>query len=108
MWCRTVRSQLSAYADGELSPVQARALEDHLSRCEQCSQERSGIQRVVRLTTLVPCEEMPRGLQSRILAGFAAADHAPAYASRRGWRFSLPAPQPWLFAAGALALLAAG
>jgi anti-sigma factor RsiW len=33
------REELSAYADGELSPGDARRVEEHLRRCTECSRE---------------------------------------------------------------------
>ncbi len=37
--CNSVRDQLSAYVDGELSPALATQVEQHLTDCESCSKE---------------------------------------------------------------------
>lgn len=109
MWCLIVRNRLSAYTDGELAPSDARGVEEHLARCERCAAERARLQQVVRLTALVPCEEMPFGLQSRILSRLAIGDGA-SFPTPRPWSFRLPSltPRGWALAAGALAVLAFG
>jgi anti-sigma factor RsiW len=68
MWCRTVRIQLSAYADGELSLGETRRMEEHLAHCKSCAEERAKIEQVVKLTALIPSEEVPARLHHRIVA----------------------------------------
>ena len=80
MWCRNVRSQLSAYADGELTPTAARRVEEHLAGCEGCAREHAELQRLVNLTCRIPMEELPASLHDRIMTrlAYAGAPAAPA------------------------------
>src|SRR5688500_2103687 len=77
MWCRHVRTRLSAYADGELSAAEARGVEEHLVRCEQCSQEHTDFRRLARLTATIPLEDVPTGMHARIMTSLAYASTAP-------------------------------
>lgn len=111
MWCRQVRSQLSAYADGELGAVERRSVEEHLSRCEQCSREYTGLQSLVRLTAGIPAEEAPTSLHAGIMTRLAYADSPRAQRARRpipGMRLSMFNPWMWSAATGAAAVLVMG
>lgn len=68
MDCQRVRDQLSAYADGELSPSEHRSVERHLGRCEACHRENAGIRGVGRLTGMIPEVDVPAELHSRIMS----------------------------------------
>lgn len=105
MWCRRVRSQLSAYMDGELSMTEARNLEQHLAHCEGCSYERDSLDRLTRITSLIPEEEVPADLHSRIMTRLAYAEASPVATvpSRRMAPFG---PLVWTAVAGATATVA--
>lgn len=46
MNCNSVREQLSAYMDGEMSPAMAAQVERHLSGCELCTKELAGFKQL--------------------------------------------------------------
>src|SRR4051794_24916704 len=108
MWCRTVRNQLSAYADGELSLPVTRAVEEHLAQCERCAQEHTSLQRLVQVTGTIPMEEVPAELHSRILMRLAYAEVDPAPAARRPRRSMMSGPWAWVAFTGATAAIALG
>ncbi len=105
MWCRRVRSQLSAYMDGELSVAEARNLEQHLAHCESCSLERESLDRLTRITALIPEEDVPVDLHSRIMTRLAYADATPA-AAAPARRLTPFGPLVWTAVAGATATVA--
>ncbi|MBM3459990.1 MAG: hypothetical protein FJX77_15825, partial [Armatimonadetes bacterium] len=84
MRCRGVRMQLSAYADGELAPRAARELEQHLASCEQCVAELARTRQIKRLTALVPTEELPAGLHSRLMTRLAYTSPTPTPVAASG------------------------
>jgi hypothetical protein len=97
MWCSQVRSRISAYTDGELSPVERQTVEEHLNRCAECERFRGQMQSVVRLTSLIPVEDTPFGLHARIMSRLAYADAAAVRTfavSRPQWT-----PRSWLYLA---------
>ncbi|HEU4754567.1 MAG TPA: zf-HC2 domain-containing protein [Armatimonadota bacterium] len=106
MWCRKVRNELSAYADRELAPARARAVEEHLAGCEDCRRELHSLTRLVRCATSIPQEEVPAGLHGRILTrlAYATAGPAPVAAAPR----PTPSPLFWIFPAFAGAAAAIG
>lgn len=83
MHCRGVRSRLSALVDGELSSAAAQEVECHVATCEPCERELVRLRQVQRLTALVPIEELPVGLHSRIMARLMYAGSAPVELPRR-------------------------
>ncbi len=93
MWCRSIRTQLSAYADGELPALERSQVEEHLTSCSVCGRELAQIRRVSRLTSLVPEEEMPSSLRSRITGSLtfapATGDAIPGRSGRM-FCFALP------------------
>ncbi len=108
MWCRFVRTQLSAYADGELPTTEALAVERHLALCENCARESASLQQVVTMAAAVLEEEVPPSLHSRIMASLAHDAVAPSRAY--GGQIRSRAPMRWMFAAvaGGTAALALG
>ncbi|HEV2471487.1 MAG TPA: zf-HC2 domain-containing protein [Chthonomonadales bacterium] len=62
MNCRKVSHLISAYVDGELPGVEQLAIREHLSRCEECSQEHSETLQTKRmlaqLQVVAPREQM--------------------------------------------------
>lgn len=110
MWCRKVRRQLSAYADGELSLVETRSVEEHLSCCEACSREHASLQQLVRITASIPAEEVPNGLHAAILARVAYAETSRPQPRARRPSMGLFSFNPWMWTAvsGATAALLVG
>lgn len=104
MWCRKVRSLLSAYTDGELSPTDARGVREHLDHCGSCAAEYASLRRLVHVTTTIPMEEVPPFLHDRIMARLAYADvsgNQPVPARRR-----TAMPRGWAWAAFTVAAAA--
>jgi predicted anti-sigma-YlaC factor YlaD len=61
MACDTWREAISAIADGEVSPVDVRLLDAHVSRCPSCSEFREVVEatrQAVRLRTAVPTSDL--------------------------------------------------
>jgi len=102
--CSRVQKLLSAYTDGELSARQRRAVEGHLAACEGCAGEQLSLRRLVRLTELVPEEDVPAGLRPRIMGLVAALGPVGSRLPR------LASLSPWLVPAvgGAAAALVVG
>jgi anti-sigma factor RsiW len=98
MWCKRVRTQLSAYVDGELALPDARAVDEHLARCESCASERASLQRFAKLPAIVPEEELPFGLHTRIMTSLAYAGSVPATSAAFSAGRS-PFRGPWLYSA---------
>jgi anti-sigma factor RsiW len=92
-----LQRQLSAYADGELSPDERREVEAHLQTCVECREELAGLRQVKHLIGQLPEREAPQevwqGLRRRIaeeeertvasgmLETMRAAFRRPAYAA---------------------------
>lgn len=110
MWCKRVRSQLSAYADGELGAAEGRQVEAHLARCADCAQEHASLQRLVRLTTAIPLEEIPSDLHAAIIRRLSVDRPSPRPAARPAFPLRLSVFNPWMWTAvgGAAAALVMG
>jgi hypothetical protein len=110
MWCRKVRSQLSAYADGELTLVESRAVEEHLISCAPCAGELRELESVARAVRQIPEEDAPEDLHVRIMARVACAAPADAAARQAPASFWSGIPNPWMCVAvsGAAATVALG
>jgi len=107
MWCRNVRSQLSAYADGELTSAEVQAVEEHLGRCRRCESTLESIRQVTALTALVPLEEPPASMHERLMMRLAYADAVPAAPVAAPRRLTLPRAPLWLAAGAPLGMAAA-
>lgn len=57
---RRTRGRLSAYIDRQLSPGEARAVEAHLSSCEECRAGADDLRAAVRALQMLPQAEPPR------------------------------------------------
>jgi hypothetical protein len=110
MWCKSVRSQLSAYADGELTVSEARAVEEHLAQCESCARENSSLQLLVRLTSAIPAEDAPASLHGRIMTKLSYDTEPIRRLAPRSRMIGLSAFSPWTWTAmtGAAAALFLG
>jgi anti-sigma factor RsiW len=105
MWCRNVRGQLSAYADGELTPAMTQQVRQHLAGCACCTQELASLKRLSTLTSAIPFEEVSTALQQRILTSLHQAKFSPEPAPARAARYPFP-PMTWAWAAFATAAVA--
>jgi len=74
------RNDLSAYADGALSPDKAHALEQHLSGCEACRTELDELRSIASAVRDMPKAEVPRSfvLTPNMLERRAAVPPAPS------------------------------
>lgn len=103
MWCRNVRSQLSAFADGELTPAMTQQVRDHLAGCEHCTREHTSLRSLATLTAAIPFEEVPGSLHARILASLNQAAVTPEPMPVRIHR--RPAPPMWAWGAFATGVI---
>jgi len=105
MWCRNVLGQLSAYADGELTPAMTQQVREHLAGCDRCAREHAGLRSLATLTAAIPFEEVPGSLHQRIMASLSQATFAPepmqVHLPRRSAR-----PLTWAWAAFATGVIA--
>ena len=104
--CLEARSLLSAYLDGELSPVDDLRIEVHLETCESCRHEHRGLARVTALFrdqgsdigTAPPWRALERRLQARESAHVSKQlEPASQLASvrQKPWLASVPAKR-WI------------
>lgn len=70
--------QLSAYADGELSPDERREVEAHLVTCVECREELSRLRQVKYLIGRLPEREAPPELWQGVRRRIAQEDQGPA------------------------------
>jgi anti-sigma factor RsiW len=74
MNCETWQDKLDAFVDGELSPVQATALEEHLRACPACSAETRARQQLKRETHFAgQAFPVPPALEAKLRGQFAPA-----------------------------------
>ena len=103
MSCPSFQEMLSAYLDGELSPEEARSLEEHLAVCEDCRRELEELKSLVAALGSLPPPEMPLGLHAAIMG------RVRSEASTGFGRFRRVLPRwtlrQWVPAAAALALI---
>ncbi|MGH7405108.1 MAG: anti-sigma factor family protein [Candidatus Methylomirabilales bacterium] len=71
MQCQDVRSQLSAYLEGELGVAPRRVVEDHLRECVRCQRELVLLQRTVALLRGLDEVEVPARLADAVGARIA-------------------------------------
>ena len=90
MDCAQIHNRMHGYLDGELDPVTAAAIEEHLSACGECEKALRGHSALrVALRESAPYHRAPAGLVERIRseARKIGADNRGAAPSRRfGWR----------------------
>jgi len=86
MPCNDVRERLSADLDGELSPIEARAVAEHLSSCAACQGERDrliGVRAAVR--EQLPVLKAPDVLRARVTKSIRVASAGHTAGRRIGW-----------------------
>ena len=91
--CERVRETLPEWARGQLGAGEDRAVEAHLTGCDECRAEAE----LIRLLAAAP-PSVPEGLAARIRLGV-ARDRRPSSVSGRPW---------WALAAAAVAAVALG
>ncbi len=57
--CESYKELLSAYVDGELEDELKRALEEHITQCEQCERELKRIKLLIEAVKNLPCPQAP-------------------------------------------------
>jgi anti-sigma factor (TIGR02949 family) len=87
MHCETVYASLQEYVDGQLSPAETQAVEDHLATCAACRAELALLRQVDNALAQQPILEAPADLTARIMAQVRATAQATA-------RLPAPAPPP--------------
>ncbi len=105
--CRRVQAILEAFADGELSPDRVLEAEEHIERCELCS-ERLRFDYAVRISTqrVVRAVVAPEALRARIGAAL-VAERVREHADDSVRRTRPTAPMRWLPWRGILPLATA-
>jgi len=85
MSCNEMQSKLNAYVERELGNEERTAVEDHLLTCPSCRQRVANLRQMTTLLYQLPVEELPAGLEARIVA---AVGPAPAQeAVNQSWLY---------------------
>ena len=90
--CAEKQSNLKAYLDGELGPIERLAMGSHLLRCPRCREARAAMMEISRRIVPGEAEPLPPALRARILDSVSYAaprPAAPASASRHTRRVPL-------------------
>lgn len=104
MKCSQVESILSDYLDGELNPVQAAQVRDHLHRCVRCEARWRMLRQTVRLVAHLGNEKCPVDLRPAV--ALAVQDHCVERSVRSPrLHFALFGSAGSLVAAAALAMM---
>lgn len=74
MGCELVRERLREHLDGRLPPVEARAVETHLSACAACQEEWVLLRQVNDALATLPVLEEPADLAARVMARVRATE----------------------------------
>ena len=108
-----VRDLLPGYALGILDDGEKNEVQEHLAGCASCRAELASYRDVTgRMAAAVPDRAPPAGLESRIMARIAAAQHGaskrPVRHARRAAAGSRRGPWPVLTAIAAMCVIALG
>ena len=76
-----LRTLLSSYVDGEISDVEARQVEDHLSTCADCRSNLETLRMSVELLRALPVLAPPRSFALDRVPDFARPSLAPLWAT---------------------------
>lgn len=87
MSCRH-EEDLTAWVDGELPPLQARALETHVAGCDSCTATVALLRKTVALLPTLPALEPSAALRRKVLAQLDEPE-----SRLRAWLSSLLAPK---------------
>lgn len=66
--CREMTQVLADYLDGTMPAEDRMALGRHLDACSSCGAFLRTYETTIRLTGMMPCEEMPEDLKIRLAA----------------------------------------
>ncbi len=92
MGCKKAQRRLSAYLDGELSPVERAPLDEHVRGCARCTEELARLSGLRRLLDGAPDVPVTAGFAGSVRrAAEARVERARGSAARPAWRF-YPAP----------------
>ncbi|MFQ5664800.1 MAG: anti-sigma factor family protein [Candidatus Binatia bacterium] len=64
--CEDVIAVLQEYFDGTLEPKLAAIIERHFRNCPDCAAFASSYEGVIKLTSELPCDEIPHEVQERV------------------------------------------
>ncbi len=81
--CETIRDELKAYADNQLSLVRKAEVALHLAGCAACRQEVEAILRIANTIRALDAEPLDLDMRARILDRIADGDREET-AGRRG------------------------
>src|SRR5713101_6594455 len=99
MFNQHVTRKLSAYCHGELTPEEARRVDEHLQRCERCRKEHDEIKFGVELAECLPARSAPEGMWSEIEALLETAGAQHVKPGKKPW-WAIPVGGPrWAAAA---------
>ena len=71
--CPELASELVAFTQADLDQATCVRLEDHLSRCENCSQACESLKKTVSLCRRIPGDEVPGTVKSAVRQALSAA-----------------------------------
>ena len=66
--CREMTQVLADYLDGTMPVEDRMVLDDHLDACPSCGAFLRTYEATIRLTGMLPCDEMPEELKVRLAA----------------------------------------
>lgn len=66
--CREMTRLLADYLDGTMPAEDRLVLDRHLDACPSCRAFLKTYETTIRLTGMLPCEEMPEDLKARLAA----------------------------------------
>jgi hypothetical protein len=105
MLSKHVNHQLSAYHHGELAPVEARRVAEHLRQCQACRAEYDAIQAGAQFAQMLVREPAPTDLWAQVEAGLDVQTTKRASHSLFGWLAGLRWPSLVLASATAMLLV---
>ncbi|HHV79330.1 MAG TPA: DUF4349 domain-containing protein [Firmicutes bacterium] len=84
MKCVEARQLLSEYADGELDPIHAAKLEEHLSDCTECAMELQLLRAQIRCCAELSDVKLPDGFHEELMARIKASTQHSSAGSKTG------------------------
>jgi anti-sigma factor (TIGR02949 family) len=82
MKCNVAVASIHEYLDGDLSPVSAKNLREHMDECPTCRARFDELQRTEALMLAVPAQNAPAGLEERIMRSLPGTRRPAAWT---GW-----------------------
>lgn len=112
--CDLMCERLAAYMEGDLSPAEQAAAEEHLADCTPCAEVLAELRAIASQAATMPALEPSRdlwsGIESRIatpVTQFGGSPAAVKRAPRRQWQFAIAAAALIAASAGTTYLIAA-